>query len=133
MPQRILFFDGYCNLCNTWVDFLMRRDRRAQIHFASLQGETAKKHLPEFAGAVGRDPDSVLYLREGRVYNQSDAILYALRDLGGFWRIFALAFVLPGFLRNPFYRLVAKNRFHLFGRRESCRIPTADERERLLP
>ncbi len=129
---RVLFFDGYCSLCNGFVDWMMKHDSRRTMNFASLQGKTAKAMLPPERVSEG-DPDTVIYMRDGELYDRSAAVLMAFKDLGGVWSLMSVFFVIPGPLRNIFYRGVAKIRYRVFGRRETCRMPTEEERQRLLP
>lgn len=139
MSQRVLFFDGVCNLCNFWVDFLMRRPGLpADVRFCSLQSETAKKLLSNHDHLKEREPLSTVVLGEwnhsGAVefYFESDAALRILTSLGGVWSIFNLAFWIPRSLRNRVYRWVAARRYQWFGQRSTCRVPTATERARFL-
>lgn len=127
----IIFFDGVCNLCNSLVDLLLRLDKRQAFRFASLQGETAARLL----GPLAENPHtwSVVYVDEQGVHNQSDAALAICRRLGGVWVVLAWFRMVPRVLRDPVYRLIARYRYHLFGRRETCRIPTVAERTRFLP
>ena len=118
-------------MCNTFVDLILRVDKRRQFRFAPLQGSTAKRLLP----SLPDDPSewSMLYLDERGVHDQSDASLEVYRRLGGLWRFLSLARLVPGFIRNPVYRLIARNRYRWFGQRDSCRVPSEEERERFLP
>ena len=127
----IIFFDGVCVMCNRFVDLLLRVDRRGLFRFAPLQGETAKAMLPP----QGDDPKtwSVLYLDERGLHDQSDASLQVYRRLGGFWWLLSLVRVVPRFVRNPVYRMIARNRYRVFGKRSTCRVPTEAERARFLP
>ncbi len=130
--MKILFFDGYCNLCNQTVDWLVRIDKNAQIKFASLQGETAKKILPPPVSALA-EPDTVIYFQDGQFYERSMAILNCLVDIGGPIALLArILFFIPIPLRDFLYRLVARNRFKLFGKRNTCRVPSQEERSRFL-
>lgn len=129
---RVLFFDGYCSLCNGFVDWMIRRDHSGKLTFASLQGKTAKAMLPPERLTDG-DPETVLYLRDGEIYERSTAVLMALNDLGGVWPLTSIFFIIPTPLRNLGYRFIASIRYKVFGKRETCRMPTAAERERLLP
>jgi len=130
MGQRILFFDGVCNLCNQFVDFVIKRDVNREILFAPLQGETAKKHLPpEFRG---EDPPSVVFWQKGSILTRSDAALAVLEYLKSPWVHARLLAHLPKPLRDWTYDRVAKARYRLFGRRSTCRIPTPEERSRFL-
>jgi predicted DCC family thiol-disulfide oxidoreductase YuxK len=130
--DKILFFDGYCSLCNNLVDQMVRWDKKGVLKFASLQGETAKRLLPNSAVAE-KDPDTLLYLRGGQVHDRSTAVLFSLRDLGGVWVLTSVFLIVPKPLRDLVYRFVANIRYRVFGRRDSCRIPTPQERERILP
>ena len=131
--MKILFFDGYCSLCNRWVDFMIRLDRRQQIKFASLQGETAKKYLPA-PRLSSSEPETVLYFHDGHIDERSTGILKCLQDVGGPSRALAtILLLIPAFFRDWIYRGVARYRYPLFGRRQTCRVPSPQEKERLLP
>ncbi len=129
--MKIIFFDGYCNLCNGLIDFLVKVDRNHELKFASLQGETAKKlgiAVPENVEA-----STVIYLRNEIRYEKSEAILRIFSDLGGFWKIAGAFSVVPKLARDFAYASVAKNRYSLFGKSNSCRIPTPEEQSNFLP
>ena len=128
--MKILFFDGYCNLCNGLVDWVMKQDRRQTIQFASLQGKTAAEKLNLSSSKI--DFDTVIYFKDQQTFERSNAILELLNDLGGFWRLFYIFKVIPVFMRDFIYNWVAKNRFRFFGSRETCRMPTPNEKARLL-
>ena len=128
--MKILFFDGYCTLCNGLVDWVMKMDHRQNIQFASLQGKTARAQLNLKANSV--DFDTVIYFKEGRTFERSNAILELLKDLGGFWTALYALKLIPVFLRDNVYNWIAKNRFRFFGQREACRLPTPSEKTRLL-
>lgn len=129
--MKIVFFDGYCSLCNSVVDWLINIDTAGEIKFASLQGETALHMLKGQAHSEGRD--TIIYLRDEKIYERSTAILLILADIGGVGRVGKLVLIVPLFLRDFVYRWVAKYRYALFGRRDTCRLPTAQEKDRLLP
>jgi predicted DCC family thiol-disulfide oxidoreductase YuxK len=127
----VIFFDGVCGLCNRSVDFVMSRDRRRQFRFAPLQGETAREWLN-----IGPSDDysSMVLVDNTGTYRQSDAVARVLRRLGGLWTVCGwLLFVVPRPLRNWGYALVARNRYRWFGKKESCRLPTPDQRALFLP
>lgn len=127
--MKVLFFDGYCSMCNSVVDWGMRHDHKRQMQFASLQGNTAYQKLPQsYLSLI----ETVVYLREDEIYERSDAILFFLKDLGRPWSWFLIFRIIPKPLRDLIYNLVAKNRYLLFKKREACRVPTEAERERLL-
>lgn len=131
MPGTV-FFDGYCGLCDRFVTFLVRWDRRRALRFAPLQGETAAGRFAE--GLRGADdPASVIYEDAEGVHTRSTAALRALRALGGAWRLIGILELVPRVLRDGIYDWVARHRFRWFGRRESCRLPGPGEEEVFLP
>lgn len=127
----IVFFDGVCGLCNRSVDFLLRRDSNAVFQFAPLQGETARTRFPFVSD---ESLQTIILLDEQGVHRRSTAVVRILWRLGGAWKIAAvMLWLIPKPVREIGYRLVAKFRYRLFGKREACRLPTPAERERLLP
>lgn len=132
----VIVFDGVCVLCNGWVRFLLRHDRRRRYRFAAMQGEAGRALLARH-GLDPDDPVSFLLLEYDqdpapRVSTDTTAIRRVLAGLGGAWRVAHLAALLPAFVRDPLYRLLARNRYRLFGRHDACRVPTPEERERFL-
>src|SRR5262249_11131123 len=120
--DSIILFDGVCNLCNSSVDFIIRRDRRARFRFASLQSAPARLLLREF-GLDDSDPKSIVLIENGRAYCRSTAALRIARRLCGPWPLFYVLIVIPPALRDWIYDLMARNRYRWFGRRETCRVP----------
>jgi len=131
IQKPIIFFDGVCAMCNTFVDLILRADKTQTFLFAPLQGATARAMLPPLSDDAREW--SMVYVDERGVHEQSDASLEVYRRLGGLWRVLSLARFIPRFVRNPVYRLLARNRYRWFGKRDSCRVPTPDERARFLP
>jgi predicted DCC family thiol-disulfide oxidoreductase YuxK len=129
--QPIVFFDGCCVMCNRFVDLILRVDRAGVFRFAPLQGETARRLLPP----LPENPLewSMIYLDERGVYDQSDASLEVYRRLGGLWWWLSLFRFIPRPVRNPVYRVIARNRYRWFGRTACCRLPTGSTAERFLP
>ena len=135
-PPLVVYFDGVCTLCNGFVDFLIRRDKAALLRYASQQG-------PSFAALKARHPGltagaETIVAAETRpdgtehLYLESDATLAILSRLPGAWAWLRHGRILPRPLRNLAYRLVARNRYRLFGKRESCRLPSPRERALFL-
>ena len=129
MDKQIIFFDGHCNLCNFFVDFTMKRDVEMKFQFASLQGQTARRMLPP---EVIERMRSVVLWTQGQHFEQSDAALMVLQQLGGLWGAFRAAWVIPRPIRDWTYGLIARYRYALFGKRDTCRLPTPKERARFL-
>lgn len=129
--KPIVFFDGVCGMCNALIDHLMRADRQQQLMFAPLQGPTAAKLLPP----QSEDPSewSLYYLDENGLYDQFYACMQICRRLGGVYSLLSLGRFIPQSIGNALYRLVAKNRYRIFGKKEACRLPTPEERARFLP
>lgn len=128
----ILLFDGVCNLCNGWVDFVIRRDPTGKIRFAALQSPEGSAAL-ENAGLSGEYLDSVILVEsDGRVRSASAGVLATLRKLEWPWSLLYLFVVVPPPIRDSIYRQVAKRRYQWFGKRNTCRLPTAREKKRFL-
>jgi predicted DCC family thiol-disulfide oxidoreductase YuxK len=128
--MKMIYFDGHCSLCNDLVDWLMRVDTEARFCFASLQGESASKNLaPEHRSNL----NTLVYQRDTLISVRSTAILLILSDLGGWWRLTKPLLWIPRPLRDLLYGVFATYRYRIFGRRETCRVPTAGEKDRLLP
>ncbi len=137
-PTNVVFFDGVCGLCNRFVDFVLSRDRRGAIRFAPLQGETARQVLSsEFRvpSAKTQSFKTIVWIDPShREFVRSAAAVRVLWRLGGnWWLIGWLLWLIPRPLRDVGYRLVAANRYRLFGKKETCRLPSPAERERFLP
>ena len=129
--QITVLFDGVCNLCNGTVQFIIKRDPGAKFRFASLQSEFGKSQLIRFKF----DPDalhSIIVIDEGRAFERSDAALRIVKHLDGPWKIFMAFKILPKFIRDAFYDLVAANRYRIFGKEDSCMIPSEGVKERFL-
>lgn len=125
----VVFFDGVCNLCQSSVKYLIKFDSKQQLKFASLQGLYAKKILPQ-EDLI--DLDSIVFY-DGKVfYQKSDAFLKLCGIIGRWHNIFLLGYLLPKFLRNGLYDLIAKNRYRWFGKQDYCMVPTKDIQDRFL-
>lgn len=129
----VVLFDGVCNLCNGTVQFILDRDRAKHFQFAALQSEAGARVLAAHGrGPVTGDPDSVILVEGGALYEHSDAALRVARRLGGVWSLLYALVVVPRFVRDAVYRFIARNRYRWFGRTETCRIPTPELRARFL-
>lgn len=133
----LVLYDGVCGLCDRTVQILLRLDRRGVLRFAPLQGETARSILARTGDPHPGDtivfvaaPDAVA----PSLASRSSAVLAILRRLGVGWRLLAtLGALVPRPLRDAVYDAIAARRYRWFGRRDSCRLPTAAERARFLP
>jgi predicted DCC family thiol-disulfide oxidoreductase YuxK len=128
--SAVVFFDGVCGLCNWSVDWILSHDRRGFYKFAPLQGDAAARYLE---ASDREDLDSVVVLKNTKLYRRSDAVVEVLREMPPPWNFLGVGLgLIPGSVRDFGYRLVAKNRYRLFGKRETCRLPTRDERARFI-
>ena len=132
MSSDIIFFDGVCNLCNGFVQFIIRHDPAGRFRFAALQSEAGQVLLAEHGLPPVAEPESVLLLSGGQLYSHSSAVLRIARGLGGVWALAGVGGLLPRTWRDALYRFVARNRYRWFGRQESCMLPTPELRARFL-
>jgi predicted DCC family thiol-disulfide oxidoreductase YuxK len=132
MPPRLVLYDGVCGLCHRLVRWLMAHDHMGQLYYAPLQGETAAR-LRALHPAIPTELDSVVYVEEGRVYLRSKAFLHLSRHLGRPWRWVHHARWLPAALLDPVYWVVARTRYRVFGKLDTCQVPSRVDRERVLP
>ena len=130
----IVFYDGYCVLCSKSIDFILSRDRLAKFRFASLQSDFSQNVLSRRGYPAGniQNLSNVVYLQHNVLKIKSDAVLSILWDLGGIYKVTCLAYLLPRFLRDFAYDRLAKVRYMVFGKRDTCRVPTPDETSRFL-
>lgn len=126
----IVLFDGDCNFCDASVQFIIRHDRRASIHFASLQSEVGQSLRTRHR--IPESVDSIVYIEEGVPYLKSDAAIRIAEHLDGRWRLLQLVRFIPRPIRDCGYTFFAKYRTRLFGKKEVCTLPTPDIRKRFL-
>lgn len=128
---RIVLFDAECVLCSANASFILSHDRRNEFYLASMQGEVGAQ-LFRRHGLDPKDPTTILVIEGPKVRRDSDAVLSIYEGLGFPWRFAAIFRVIPRFLRDPIYRFVARNRYRIFGKRESCWVPPEHQRSRVL-
>ncbi|MCC6182663.1 MAG: DUF393 domain-containing protein [Bacteroidia bacterium] len=129
--KTILLIDGYCNLCNSSVQFILRHERNNNIYFASLQS-TIGKDILDFYKIDTRVTDSVILIDANKVYLKSTAILKVCKNLKGFYRLIYAFIIIPKFIRDWIYDGVAKRRYKWFGKQTQCIIPTNQLNTRFL-
>ena len=130
--RPVILFDALCVLCSANAQFVLRHDRRRRFLLASIQGE-AGHALARRHGVDPDHPDTIIVVQGDRVRRDSDAVLAIYAGLGRPWTaIAAVGRVVPRALRDPIYRWIARNRYRLFGRRETCWLPSPADRERML-
>ena len=128
---RILLFDGVCNLCNTFVQFAIKRDPKGRFKFAALQSETGIGILNDF-GLDSKSLNTFVAIIDGRPLLRSDAALQTLRQFGLPWKLVYSFILIPRPIRDFLYDLVARTRYSLFGKQSQCMVPTAELKSRFL-
>ncbi|GAF63123.1 hypothetical protein BTS2_0014 [Bacillus sp. TS-2] len=126
----IILFDGVCNVCNTFVDFILKKDTDEFYYFASLQSEKGQQLLETYQ--INKELDTVVVIENHQVYLFSDSIIKIAEKLSKPWSYLRFIIIFPRPIRNFFYRVFAKRRYKLFGQKSSCRLPTKEEKRRFL-
>ncbi|MBJ2173022.1 thiol-disulfide oxidoreductase DCC family protein [Aureibaculum sp. A20] len=129
--KSIILFDGVCNLCNNSVQFIINRDKNNHFIFASLQSDAAQDILLHFQ-RNNSDFDSIILIVNGKIFDKSSAILKIFNKLNGFWKYSYVFIIIPKFIRDFFYTLIAQNRYKWFGKKDSCIIPTKELKAKFL-
>lgn len=128
--KSIIFIDGDCLVCSSFVKFIHRRDKENSFLFSALQSDFASQHL----GLKGHDLsrlDTLILLEAGQTYTKSDAVIRVISKLGIFWRIFKVFFILPSKFRDAMYDSFAVNRY-LFGSKNSCDLPSPELEKKFI-
>lgn len=130
--KHIILFDGVCNLCNGAVNTVIDADDQNKFLFSSLQSQVADNLLSEVAIDPKELDSIVLVTKDGQIYQKSDAALKVMTEIGGLWSLAVVFKVIPRWIRDRVYNVVAKNRYRWFGKQDECRLPTADLRRRFI-
>jgi predicted DCC family thiol-disulfide oxidoreductase YuxK len=128
--ESIILFDGVCNLCNSGVQFIIKRDSKYRFKFASLQSETGQMLLNKYG--ISNKMDSIIVIENEEVYIKLSAALHISRYLDGYWKYLMIFKVLPPSFRDFFYDILAKNRYKWFGKKDSSMLPTLEMKKRFL-
>jgi len=131
LPERIVLFDGVCNFCNNSINFIIRRDKKDLFRFAPLQSELGEELKRKYS-IPEKFMDSVILIENGKVYFKTTAALRIARRLGGGWPLMYGFIIVPPFIRDIVYNIIAKNRYKWWGQRESCMIPTPEVRRKFI-
>ena len=127
----ILLFDGVCNLCNGFVQFLIQRDSKSIFRYASLQSDIGNQLQKDFGMDSGQ-LDTVVLIHQDKIYTHSDVALFIAKELGGWWSIFKVLSIIPKSTRDRIYNWIARNRYRWFGKQELCMLPKAEWEDRFL-
>jgi len=132
MAVPLILFDGVCNYCNYWVRFAIKRDKKKKLRLAPLQGETAQQLLAQY-GLSATKLSSVIVIDKGKAYTQSSAAFRVCKYLDGGWKLCYSLIIIPKFIRDFFYNIIARNRYKWFGKKEECMVPGPEIKDRFLP
>ncbi len=127
----VIIFDGVCNLCNKSVQFILKRDRKKQFRFTTLQGKTAQSLLDK-SGLTTDELNSFILVEKGKIYTRSTGALRLCRKLSGAWPLLYGFLIVPRFIRDAVYKWIARNRYKWFGKKETCMIPDVSIKSRFL-
>ena len=129
--KSLLLFDGVCNLCNSSVQFILLRDKKDRFRFASLQSDYGQNLLREH-NLPTESFNSLVLVENGKIYQKSTAALRIARKLKGLWPLLFAFIIIPPFIRNFVYDIIAKNRYRLFGKKDECMLPRPEWKQKFL-
>jgi predicted DCC family thiol-disulfide oxidoreductase YuxK len=127
----IVLFDGVCNFCDASVQFIIRKEKKPELKFASLQSETGIELLKKYE-LFNSSIDSIVYIKNGKAHIKSSAALHIAKKLKGLYPLLFVFIVVPSFIRDAVYDFVARNRYKWFGKKETCAIPDPSLRKRFV-
>ncbi len=124
-PYSIILFDGICNFCDRSINFVIKKDKANLFRFAALQSEIGiRLNTPQVS-------DSIVLIKNGQLYTKSSAVLHILKELPGYKNLYYFIYV-PRPIRDFFYAIISRSRYLLFGKKNSCMIPTEAIRQKFL-
>ena len=131
VKQPVILFDGVCNLCSSTVQFILKRDKKDTFRFASLQSDFGQSVLQKF-NLPENTFNSFLLYQNGKIYTKSTGALLVARQLSGAWKLLFAFIIIPSFIRNSVYNVIAEKRYSWFGKKEACWIPSAALKAKFL-
>ena len=129
--RDFIIFDGVCVLCNGWVKFVLRFDRRENFHFVIAQSELGEEIYAQL-GLKSYDYDTFIIVKNGEMFTKLDGVFALMSGIGWPWKILSIGKILPKPLKDWMYDRVAKNRYALFGKRDTCMMPTPEVKARFI-
>ncbi|MEO8087934.1 MAG: thiol-disulfide oxidoreductase DCC family protein [Bacteroidota bacterium] len=129
--EAIILFDGVCNLCNGFVQFVINNDKKGKFKFASLQSDAAQNILRPLNFPLD-ELKTIVLVENGRIYLRSRAVLRIAKQLDGIWKMAVVLYIFPSFISDSVYNLVSRNRYRVFGKKDSCMIPTPELKSRFV-
>ena len=131
MNHSIILFDGVCNYCNALVRFIIANDTKDCFRFAAQQSDAGKRILQEHHLEITLN-DTFYLIENGKAYSHSTAAFKVFRHLRWYWKWMYIFIIIPPFIRDFFYNLIAKNRYKIFGRKDECMIPSKEIKGKFL-
>ncbi|MEO9872124.1 thiol-disulfide oxidoreductase DCC family protein [Ekhidna sp.] len=132
IKKPIIFFDGVCNLCNSSIQFILKKDKKERFLFASLQSGYAKQNLPYYLLGDKNSLQSIILKDGDTIRKKSSAVLEISKSLSGLLPLLYIFIIVPIFLRDWVYDIVARNRYKWFGEKDQCMIPSPELRNRFI-
>jgi len=129
--KPVILFDGICNFCNGIVNFIIRQDKKNIFQFAALQSDAGQRLLKQYQ-LPQSNFDSFILIDKGKLYKSSTAGLKLYNYLPWYWKWTQLFWIIPRFIRDAAYNIIARNRYKWFGKKDQCMIPTQEVRSRFL-
>ena len=129
--KPVILFDGVCNYCNGMVNFVIRQDKKQQMHFATLQSDVAQDLLG-YHGLPKDNFDSFVFIENNQAYLQSTAALKVMNRLPWYWKWTQIFWAVPKFIRDSVYNFIAKRRYKWFGKKTECMVPTPEMKAKFL-
>lgn len=129
--KSIILFDGLCDFCDQSVQFVIKRDTKNNYLFASLQSKAGIEFLKTQPETI-QNTDSIILVTDSRVYSKSTAAIKIATKLKGLWFLMGVFYIIPSFIRDAIYTYIAKRRYKWFGKFDSCKTPTPEEKDKFL-
>jgi len=129
--KTILLFDGYCNLCHSSVQFVLKHEKKQELYFTSLQSPVGIEILQRYS-INPKEIDSLVLIEKNKAYIKSSAALRLGKYLKGFYSLGIIFMIIPAFIRNWVYDYIAKNRYKWYGKQDSCIVPDENLAKRFL-
>lgn len=130
--KKIILFDGICNLCESSIQFIIKRDKKDTFRYVAIQSEIGQKIIKHIGIDTSKTDSIILYLPGRAYYYKAEAALLIAKDLSGFYSILGYLSFIPNNLKNLIYDYIAKNRYKWYGKKESCMIPTPELKAKFL-
>ena len=130
--KQLILFDGVCNLCNSSVQFVIKRDKKDRFRYAALQSEIGQQIIEKFHIDTSKTDSIILYSNDKGISYKSTAALKIASNLGFPTNILSIFLIIPAFIRNVVYDFIAKNRYKWYGKKDHCMIPTTELRSKFL-